>query len=49
MTIKELRLVLSEIDNQSMTIKDLRSILFAQEDQDQVLNNMDLFRLTYGK
>lgn len=49
MTIRELRSVLTEIDNQNMTVQELRAILFDQEDQDQELNSMDLFKMTFGK
>ena len=37
MTIRELRQMLTEINNQNMTIQELRSILFVQENQDKEL------------
>ncbi|WP_160644800.1 MULTISPECIES: hypothetical protein [unclassified Neglectibacter] len=49
MTISELRNVLTEIENQNMTIKELRAILFVQEDQDKKLADTDLLKITYGK
>ena len=49
MTIRELRQVLTEIDNQGMTGQELRAILFEQEEQDKTLEEMDLFKMTYGK
>ena len=49
MTIRELRQVLTEIDNQGMTVQELRAILFEQEEQDKTLEEMDLFKMTYGK
>lgn len=49
MTIRELRQVLTEIDNQNMTVKELRAILFAQDDQDKEITPTDLLKLTYGK
>ena len=35
MTIRELRQALTEINNQNMTVQELRAILFEQEDQDK--------------
>jgi hypothetical protein len=49
MTIRELRQALTEIENQNMTVQELRAILFEQADQDKELNNMDLLKVTYGK
>ena len=49
MTIRELRQVLTEIDNQGMPVQELRAILFEQEEQDKTLEEMDLFKMTYGK
>ena len=49
MTIRELRQALSEIDNQNMTVKELRAILFEQEEQDKELTSNDLLKITYGK
>ena len=49
MTIRELRAVLTEIDNQKMTVEELRAILFEQDDQDTELESLDLFKMTYGK
>lgn len=39
MTIRELRQALTEIENQNMTVQELRAILFEQADQDKELNN----------
>ena len=41
--------MLTEIDNQGMTVQELRAILFEQEEQDKTLEEMDLFKMTYGK
>ena len=35
MTIRELRQALTEIDNQNLTVRELRAILFEQEEQDR--------------
>lgn len=48
-TIRELRQVLTEIDNQNLTVRELRAILFEQEEQDRELHENDLFKLTFGK
>ncbi len=49
MTTRELRQMLTEVDNQNMTIKELRDLLFAIEDQDAELKPADLMKLTFGK
>lgn len=49
MTIRELRQALTEIENQNMTVKELRAILFQHEIQDSELNPMDLLKMTNGK
>ncbi|MCX4355882.1 MAG: hypothetical protein OSJ43_06610 [Oscillospiraceae bacterium] len=49
MTVRELRQLLTEVENQEMTVKELRAILFEQEDQDKELEATDLFTITYGK
>ena len=49
MTIRELRQALNEIDNQNLTMKELRAILFEQEDQDKEICPYDLFKMTIWK
>lgn len=49
MTTRELRQMLTEVDNQNMRIKELRDLLFAIEDQDAELKPADLMKLTFGK
>ncbi len=49
MTARELRKMLTEVDNQEMTIKELRKILFDLEEQDKELEDNDLMRITWGK
>lgn len=49
MTIKELRQVLTDVDNQEMTIKELRALLFEEEDQEQEANFANIMRITYNK
>lgn len=49
MTIRELRQMLTEINNQNMTIQELRSILFEQENQDKELCPYDLLKMTIEK
>lgn len=48
-TIRELRKILTEIDNQNMTVKELRGILFEQENQEKELEHNDLLKMTCGK
>ncbi|MCX4356999.1 MAG: hypothetical protein OSJ43_12390 [Oscillospiraceae bacterium] len=49
MTVRELRQMLTEVENQEMTVKELRAILFEQEEQDKELEASDLLTMTYGK
>lgn len=49
MTIRKLRQALTEIDNQNLTVRELRAILFEQEEQDRKLHENDLFKLAYRK
>ena len=49
MTIRELRQMLTEIDNQNMTAKELRAILFEQEAQDKDICPNDLLKMTTEK
>lgn len=49
MTTRELRQMLTEVENQNITIKELRNILFEVEDQDAELEPVDIFKLTFGK
>lgn len=49
MTTRELRQMLTEVENQNMTIKELRNILFEVEDQDAELEPVDILKLTFGK
>ena len=49
MTIRELRQVLTEIENQNMTVKELRAILFEQEDQDREICPYDMLKMTILK
>ncbi len=49
MTIRELRQTLNEIDNQNMTIKELRAILFEQEDQGKEICPYDMLKITLAK
>ncbi len=49
MTTRELRQMLTEVENQNMTVKELREILFEVEDQDAELKPVDLMKLTFGK
>lgn len=41
--------MLTEINNQNMTIQELRSILFVQENQDKELCPYDLLKMTIEK
>ena len=49
MTIRELRQMLTHVDNQEMTIRDLRNILFEIEDQEQELDEVEVLKITFGK
>lgn len=46
MTIRELRQMLTNVEDQDMTIRQLRRILYEIEDQDKALEGTDLARLT---
>lgn len=46
MTIRELRRVLTEIGDQDMTVRQVRTALFAQPDQDVDLPGSLLFGMT---
>lgn len=41
--------MLVEVENQEMTIKELRAILFEVDNQDRELTPVDLMKLTFGK
>ena len=49
MTIRELRRILTAVEDQEMTIKELRALLFEIDDQDDEITYDDMIRLTYGK
>ena len=49
MTIRELRQALTEIENQNMTVKELRAILFKQEDQDKKICPYNMLKMTILK
>lgn len=49
MTIRELRQMLTSVDNQELTIKELRDILFEVEEQDEELTELQLTKLTRGE
>lgn len=49
MTIRELRQVLTHVDNQEMTIKELRALLFEEDDQEQEADFANIMRITYNK
>lgn len=49
MTTRELRQMLTEVENQNMTIKELRDLLFKVEEQDMELKPVDLMKLTFRK
>ena len=49
MTTREFRQMLTEVENQNMTIKELRAILFEVEDQDAELMPVNLMKLTFEK
>ncbi|MCD8015144.1 MAG: hypothetical protein LUG99_18615 [Lachnospiraceae bacterium] len=49
MTYRELRQVLTEVDNQQMTVKELRDLLFEIENQDKAIEDNDILKLTFGK
>ena len=41
--------MLVEVENQNMTIKELRDLLFGIENQDAELKPVDVMKLTFGK
>ena len=41
--------MLTEVDNQEMTVKQLRDILFEVEEQDKELDGFELFKMTRDK
>lgn len=46
MTIRELRKILTSVDNQELTVKQLRDILFEVEEQDSELTDVGMMELT---
>lgn len=46
MTYRELRQVLTCVENQEMNIKELRAILFDIENQDEKIDELELGKLT---
>lgn len=46
MTIRELRQLLTDVDNQGMTVRELRALLFAEDDQEQEANFRNIVRIT---
>ena len=49
MTVRELRQMLTHVNDQSMTIKELRAILFREEEQDKELTDADMIAMTWPK
>ena len=49
MTIRELRQALTNVDNQDMTIRELRALLFEEEDQEQEADTVNIMGITYNK
>lgn len=49
MTYRELRQMLTHVDNQQMTVKELRALLFQVEEQDEELTDSDMRVLTWKK
>lgn len=49
MTVRELRKILTEVENQQMTIRELRKVLFDVNNQDVELAPMDLMKFTSDK
>lgn len=47
MTIRQLRQMLTEVDNQEMTIRELRAALFEQQEQDEELTGVMIHRIAY--
>lgn len=45
-TIKDLRRLLTDVDNQELTVRELRTILFDEENEDFELNNITSRKLT---
>ena len=46
MTTRELRQMLTEVEDQEMTVRELRGILFGIEDQDAEISPIDFMKLT---
>ena len=49
MTTRELRMMLTAVVNQDMTILKLREILFEVENQDEEITEAEMVRLTFNK
>lgn len=49
MTTRELREMLTAVENQEMTIRELRAILFEVEKQDEEITETDMLRMTFKK
>lgn len=46
MTTRELRSILTEVENQELTVKELRALLFEIEEQDEELTKRKMYELT---
>lgn len=46
MTVRELRNILTEVENQEMTVRELREILFEIDEQDQEISERKLAEIT---
>ena len=46
MTFRELRNILTEVENQEMTVRELREILFEIDEQDQEISERKLAEIT---
>ncbi len=49
MTTRELRMMLTAVVNQDMTILKLREILFEVENQDEEITEAEMVRMTFNK
>lgn len=49
MTTRELRMILTAVVNQDMTILKLREILFEVENQDEEITEAEMVRMTFNK
>lgn len=49
MTTRELRGMLTAVENQEMTIRELRAILFEVENQDEEITEAEILRMTFNK